>query len=155
MAAGSGRVYVLGFVFSADHKRVLLYQKAADSPLHPGMWNGVGGKIEAGEKPKQAMERESIEEIGLSGMWIRYGELYGTGFYVHLFRAHFPENPMALLTTSGPVQIVNVADLTTFDLPIVPNLPMLIGAALGHARPELWQGKTAPSHSIREVQEGK
>jgi len=31
-----------------------------------GMWNGVGGKIEAGESPTEAVIRETFEETGLT-----------------------------------------------------------------------------------------
>ena len=31
-----------------------------------GMWNGVGGKIEAGESPAESVTRETFEETGLT-----------------------------------------------------------------------------------------
>lgn len=57
--------YVTGFMFSMDKKRVALIVKR-----HPawqrGKLNGIGGKIEAGESPDEAMAREFCEEAGVS-----------------------------------------------------------------------------------------
>lgn len=41
-----------------------------------GLWNGVGGKIEAGETIEQAMVRETEEEIGVTPLnWTKVAEL--------------------------------------------------------------------------------
>lgn len=53
--------YVVGFLFSEDESRVLLVLKNRPA-WQEGKLNGVGGKIEAGETPLQAMEREFKEE---------------------------------------------------------------------------------------------
>ena len=53
--------YVLGFVFDADYRNILLMRKKWP-PWQEGMINGLGGKIEEGETPRQAMEREIREE---------------------------------------------------------------------------------------------
>jgi 8-oxo-dGTP pyrophosphatase MutT (NUDIX family) len=53
--------YVVGFLFSEDESRVLLVWKNRPA-WQDGKLNGVGGKIEAGETPLQAMEREFKEE---------------------------------------------------------------------------------------------
>ena len=56
--------YVVGFLFSDDRKKVVLIEKT-----HPGWqkgkWNGIGGHIEEGELPKDAMQREFNEEAGV------------------------------------------------------------------------------------------
>lgn len=56
--------YVAGFLFSHDRKRVALVQKAKPE-WQRGRLNAVGGKIEEGETPAQAMVREFKEEAGL------------------------------------------------------------------------------------------
>ena len=56
----------LGYVVSADGAQVLLvhrYRRADD--LHLGKYNGLGGKVEAGEDVVCAMRREIREEAGL------------------------------------------------------------------------------------------
>jgi 8-oxo-dGTP pyrophosphatase MutT (NUDIX family) len=53
--------YVVGFLFSQDESKVLLVWKNRPA-WQNGKLNGIGGKIEAGETPLQAMEREFKEE---------------------------------------------------------------------------------------------
>jgi 8-oxo-dGTP diphosphatase len=56
--------YVAGFLIAPDDDRVLLIRKT-----HPewqaGKLNGIGGKIDPGESPLEAMVREFKEEAGL------------------------------------------------------------------------------------------
>lgn len=68
------REYVLGFAFhrSYNHKfgktgtpQVALIFKTKGPPNLHNRWNGIGGKIEAGETGHQAMAREFKEETGL------------------------------------------------------------------------------------------
>ncbi|MBD2816275.1 NUDIX domain-containing protein [Xenorhabdus sp. Flor] len=56
--------YVTGFMFSKDKKHVALISKLQPS-WQAGKLNGVGGKIETGETPQQAMAREFAEEAGI------------------------------------------------------------------------------------------
>jgi 8-oxo-dGTP pyrophosphatase MutT (NUDIX family) len=46
-----------------DRDRVLLIQRARKPWL--GMWSLPGGRLEPGETPEQAAEREILEEVGL------------------------------------------------------------------------------------------
>lgn len=57
--------YVIGFITDEANQNIILMLKQKPEHLK-GKWNGVGGKIEGGEKPHQAMAREILEEIGLS-----------------------------------------------------------------------------------------
>lgn len=58
------KLYVCGFLFSPDRSRVVLIRK--NRPVwQAGKLNGVGGKIEPGETPHDAMVREFREEAGL------------------------------------------------------------------------------------------
>lgn len=51
------------FLIREDKKEVLLAMKKRG--FGEGKWNGVGGKIEEGETPEQAVIREAQEEIGV------------------------------------------------------------------------------------------
>lgn len=53
--------YVDGFMFDHFTEKVLLIQKTTPE-WQAGMWNGIGGKIEEGEEPLDAMVREFREE---------------------------------------------------------------------------------------------
>ncbi len=57
--------YVLGLVFNCQEDKVLLIEKKRPDWMK-GRWNGIGGKIEEEETPKEAMTRECMEEIGFA-----------------------------------------------------------------------------------------
>ena len=46
-----------------DKKRILLQHRAEDAERLPGYWAFFGGGIEKGETPKEAVIRESLEEL--------------------------------------------------------------------------------------------
>lgn len=88
--------YVNGFLFDPTLTYVVLLRK--NKPPHQeGLLNGVGGKIDAGETPLQAMEREFREEAWPAGNkmpeWKEFailnwkGSHHPTGAKMHLFRA--------------------------------------------------------------------
>lgn len=67
-----------------DIRRTLLFLKSGDELLlamkkrgfGEGKWNGVGGKLDAGETVEQALVRECVEEIGVTPTsWRAVGEL--------------------------------------------------------------------------------
>lgn len=45
--------------------RLLLGRRAVHRKSYPGFWDLIGGHIEAGETPEQALRRELGEEIGI------------------------------------------------------------------------------------------
>lgn len=55
--------YCLGFVF-VGNKNILLQRKNRGGEYLEGKLNGLGGKLEKDETPKQAMLREYYEETG-------------------------------------------------------------------------------------------
>jgi len=55
---------VLIFPFASDGK-VLLLKGAAHKRIWAGLWNGIGGHVEAGESILHAAQRELQEETGL------------------------------------------------------------------------------------------
>ena len=56
--------YVLGFVMDEKKERIVLVHKNRPN-FQVGKLNGLGGKIEEGETPVEAMKREILEESGL------------------------------------------------------------------------------------------
>ncbi len=58
--------YVCGFMFSPDGRDVALIRKDRGHPNLIGKFNGIGGKIEDGEGPYEAMVREFEEEAGVT-----------------------------------------------------------------------------------------
>lgn len=57
-------VGVLGLI-ARDDGRVLALRRAVPSPDTGALWETVAGKVEAGEDPLRAVEREIWEETGL------------------------------------------------------------------------------------------
>lgn len=45
--------------------RILIAQRKDDCKREPGKWEFPGGKVEEGEKPQEALEREIMEELGI------------------------------------------------------------------------------------------
>ena len=54
-------IFTLCFCLAGD--KVLMLRRAKEPKM--GKWNGVGGKIEPGETPREAVARETVEETGL------------------------------------------------------------------------------------------
>ena len=81
--------YVLGFLFRADCKSVILIRKSKPK-WQSGRLNGVGGKIEESESPIEALNREFKEETGADTTlisWREFCELRGNDFRVFCFTA--------------------------------------------------------------------
>jgi 8-oxo-dGTP diphosphatase len=48
-----------------DHQTLMLHRVKKARDIHEGKWNGLGGKLEAGESPEECAIREIEEESGL------------------------------------------------------------------------------------------
>lgn len=55
--------YVVGFLFDTNGEEVVLIRKVKPE-WQAGKYNGLGGHIDEGETPEQAMRREFLEEGG-------------------------------------------------------------------------------------------
>jgi 8-oxo-dGTP diphosphatase len=59
-------VATLGYVLSPDHQQVLMiHRNARQDDQHLGKYNGLGGKLDAGEDIMAGMVREIREEAGI------------------------------------------------------------------------------------------
>lgn len=120
--------YVTGFLFDKYRKNVLLIDKLKPE-WQRGKLNGVGGKIEYGETPYDAMYREFTEEAGLFiPHWREFAKLSGDTYRVHFFTALYPwELSEAKSLTEEQLVIAPVAKL--HELRIIDNLKWLIPLA--------------------------
>ncbi len=127
--------YVVGFVFGVDKtfgaKSVVLIKK--DHPAwQAGRLNGVGGKVEDGERPSEAMSRELLEEAGVyvaPDSWKHFATLSGLFGDVRCFHV---TNQLAYdeAKTRTSEEIVRVAIEELWSHKRISNLDFLIHAAL-------------------------
>lgn len=119
--------YVAGFLFSSDFERVVLIEKQKPD-WQKGLLNGVGGKIEPGETPEEAMRREFMEETGMDVEdWTEYTTLGGEGWRVHFF--YGIGNVEAAVTLTDELVLVRRVD-DLWALPVIQNLQWLIPMAI-------------------------
>lgn len=124
--------YVAGLLYSDEGDTVTLIRKNRPA-WQAGNYNAIGGKIEEGESPAQAMNREFIEEAGVDIEWESRFILSNPGvFSVHFFSCHSSEAMTYLATMTD--ELVEV--VPTYNLPenTIANLwwiiPMLNDATV-------------------------
>ena len=133
------KTYCCGFAFDPSFTDVLLIRKAKPE-WQKGMLNGVGGTVEPGEAPIDAMQREFIEETGIyqgASKWIRLAMLGDEHVIVHFFFTIITPDVMqsavrGMARAKEPLELHG-----TLMLPktVIPNLRWLIPLALD-TRPE-------------------
>jgi 8-oxo-dGTP pyrophosphatase MutT (NUDIX family) len=130
------RAYCLGFLFSPDWRLFVSIMKDHGPPAVVNRINGIGGKIEDGETPLDAMVREFTEETGLVApvpRWEHFCTMEGEDWEVWCFRACAPtmEDFERCRTPAGQTEAVGHAAVRGLhDLPVVPNLRWLVPFAL-------------------------
>ena len=55
-----------------DNKILMLHRVKKKKDMHKGKWNGLGGKLEFGESPRDCAIREIKEESGLDVLEMKY-----------------------------------------------------------------------------------
>jgi 8-oxo-dGTP diphosphatase len=74
-------------------KTLMIHRNKKANDIHEGKWNGLGGKLEAGETPEECVIREVREESGLvihnphlHGL-LMFPKFKGNDWYVFVFTA--------------------------------------------------------------------
>jgi ADP-ribose pyrophosphatase len=147
------RHYVCGFLFTPGEPFVALIKKTKPR-WQAGLYNGIGGKIEDGETPIDAMVREFKEETGCETVfrWNLFCKIVNPAhdspsgpWTVHFFKA------FGVATLQSPtdekVAWYNCASIARINSHIfVPNLQWLIPMALEDITADVvqhnWQYKT-------------
>lgn len=127
--------YVCAFAFSDDWEYVLLIRKARPE-WQKGRLNGIGGKVEAGETPIQAMHREWEEETGQDpriNKWVNFACLSGWNesgpFGVWFFRTEIDIERLRSIRCQSPGEEFGRYPITYFSTDYLPNLSWLIPMA--------------------------
>lgn len=124
--------YVVGFMFDSRAKYVVLIRKEKPA-WQQGLYNGVGGKIEASESGHEAMAREFEEETGLKtyeSNWRKYGKMTGVDWECELFYVVDDRLTNVHTTTAEQVSVVKVDDIMDGQIATISNLPWLISMAI-------------------------
>lgn len=123
--------YVAGFLFNKAHTCVALIEKQKPA-WQKSLLNGIGGKIESGETPLEAMVREFKEETGvLVEDWQLFCTLrgltdLGAWWVVYFFRASGSLSELRSQTD----EIINICPIAELEkLPVIPNLRWLVPMA--------------------------
>jgi 8-oxo-dGTP diphosphatase len=111
---------VVAVALLSDSGQVLLQQRRA-SRAHAGLWEFPGGKVEVGESLSQALQREIVEELGLT---LDPAALEPLSF------ATMSDNPHVVLlytcrSWSGEPQCLDAAALGWFSSAELAALPLL------------------------------
>lgn len=130
------RRMVVGFLFSPDFKYVALIKKNKPE-WQFGRFNGIGGKLEAGETGLQAMRREFHEEAGLQiADWTSFCHVtgpHGDLFDIECFWATGPVEDVQTMEAE-PVGHFLVAAVLQGLLNTIGNIPWLLAMAQAMAK---------------------
>jgi 8-oxo-dGTP diphosphatase len=120
--------YVVGIVLDEFDYVLLLRKNRPD--WQSGWLNGIGGHIEEGESPYEAMVRECKEECGLElHNWLQLGLVTDNNTYkVHYFSAQTSRMSGAKSMTDEKVEIYHLSHLKYPEL--VPPTDLFIRAAI-------------------------
>ncbi|AYA40266.1 NUDIX domain-containing protein [Xenorhabdus nematophila] len=122
--------YVTGFMFSKDKKHVSLISKLQPS-WQEGKINGIGGKIETGETPQQAMAREFAEEAGIETLpdeWKLFTVLTRPDVYQVNFLYTYDDRVYS--AKSIEKEIVSIYETNALPDNVIHNLRWLIPMAI-------------------------
>lgn len=135
MAPSTGNM-VVGFLLSLDGQEVLLVRKNRPA-WQKGKLNGVGGHVEEGETPEEAMAREFLEETGskVTG-WQHFATLLGPNWRVSFYVVtgaippviQTASNLLQAGSVDEPIEVVRVDRL--LEESTIGNIPWLVHLAL-------------------------
>ncbi len=132
----SARLSTVAFVRHEDS--VLLLRHGPGSDRFRGLWNGVGGHVEAGEEIRAAARRELREEAGIDAVNLRLrGVVHESGMQGHAYVVFFfvGEADGKALAPAPAHELAwhRIADLA--GLPLVPDLRELLPRLLSADEP--------------------
>ena len=132
----SAPAYVIGFLFAPRYQRVVLIEKRKPAWM-AGYLNGIGGKIEPGETPEEAIARECAEECGVNlppHAWSKIATETGAGGVgdgrrptLYFLKA---KSGLACAARSCEAEKIVLAEPLYLPRSVLPNVSWLIPLAL-------------------------
>lgn len=130
--------YVLGFLIDNNKENVILIRKTKPT-WQAGALNGVGGKIEDNEYPKDAMVREFFEETGASIInWENYCTMSIRDFSIHCYYSFADQKILnqcfskTFDENGEKVGQYKINDIINRKEIIIDNLPWLLSMIVSH-----------------------
>lgn len=115
-------------IFVRRGNEYLLLRGAANKRLWAGKYNGLGGHVERGEDALTSARRELLEETGLKAeLWLCGTMLVDAGETGICLFVFVGENPVGQLRASAEGMAEWVPLERVQDLPVVEDLPILLG----------------------------
>lgn len=121
--------YVAGLMFSSDYSRLAMIVKNRPK-WQEGLFNVIGGKIEADEVAENAMAREFLEETGVEthpNEWSYMTRLYGSWGTVWFFTMY---DDRVLKVQTMEDELVQLVNPRMLPHNIIGNLRWIIPLAL-------------------------
>jgi 8-oxo-dGTP diphosphatase len=144
----------LGYVFSPDGRRVLMiHRNSRPDDLHIGKYNGLGGKLDAGEDVVSGFRREVREEAGLDCeevelagtiSWPGFGK-HGEDWFGFIFRV--------TRFRGSPLDANPEGKLEWIEIERVPSLPLWDGDQ--YFLPYVLDRKAPQFHGVMPYRDGK
>ncbi len=136
------KTYVVGFLFDPEETQVVLIRKNRPE-WQKGKLNGVGGKVEPGEAPMNAMSREFKEEAGVdipATDWRCFVSMEYRGTMIYFYTARRECEVRTMTDEKVDWHIIEVAHDDCGSLKTLPNLKWLIPLALSKDKviAEVW-----------------
>lgn len=146
----------LGYVLSPDGDNVLLiHRNARPDDLALGKYNGLGGKLNAGEDAAAGMRRELREEANVDATemslrgtvsWPGFGK-HGEDWFGFIFLVMAWTGTPPKSNPEGTLEWVTVSRLLAFNLPLWPGDR--------HFLPLVFDSDPRPFHGVMPYQNGQ